>query len=116
MLLSNQMKLPYRNNSYVPRKKLTDYLLSETHPVGRLKAKFFTSIGFDLTNVTKLEQSLLNIAYDQDIKEVIPSQYGKKYIIDGKLQSPAGNTIRIRTVWILEKEKKRPRFITAYPI
>ncbi|WP_018466042.1 DUF6883 domain-containing protein [Calidithermus timidus] len=30
----------------VPLRKLTDYLLSPTHPVGRHKARFFAALGF----------------------------------------------------------------------
>ena len=110
------MKLPYRKNAYVPYDKLTGYLLSETHPIGRLKARFFASIGFDKTKVKELQKSLLTIAYDADVTEVVPSLYGKKYAIDGQLQSPAGKTFQIRTVWVIEKGKRRPHFITAYPV
>lgn len=39
------MKLPRNREAIVPELKLTDYLLSETHPVGRAKAKFFRALG-----------------------------------------------------------------------
>ncbi len=45
------MKLPHRENAYVPAAKLFDYLLSETHPVGRLKSRFFRSAGFHEGNL-----------------------------------------------------------------
>jgi hypothetical protein len=47
---ANKMKLPTRENAFVPPSKLKDYLLSETHVVGRSKAKFFR--GSDLMNRT----------------------------------------------------------------
>ncbi|MGH7599609.1 MAG: DUF6883 domain-containing protein [bacterium] len=40
------MKLPNREKAYIPPSKLRDYLLSETHVVGRGKAKFFRMFGF----------------------------------------------------------------------
>jgi len=46
------MRLPNGTNAYVPREKLVEYLLSETHAVGKSKARFFRGFGFDETNVT----------------------------------------------------------------
>jgi hypothetical protein len=97
------MKLPNRENVYIPPSKLKEYLLSETHPIGRSKARFFHAIGFDETNVNVLEQGLIKMAYSQDVKEVVSSMHGTKYIIEGILKSPIGNPIQIRTVWIIDK-------------
>jgi hypothetical protein len=109
------MYLPHRQNAYVPPRKLRDYLLSETHAVGKSKAKFFQSLGFDDTNIDILEQGLLLIAQTELVKDVISSPHGEKYVIDGFLQTPAGRNIYIRTVWIVEPVEDSPRFITAYP-
>ena len=110
------MKLPYGKNAYVPKEKFTEYLLSETHAVGKLKAKFFKSAGFDETNVTQLERVILAIAHDEEVKEVISSPYGKKYVIDGTLSTSSKKKVKIQTVWIIETGEKRPRFVTAYPV
>jgi hypothetical protein len=40
------MKLPNAQNAVVDERKVREYLLSPSHPVGRFKAKFFGSIGF----------------------------------------------------------------------
>ena len=109
------MKLPFGNNAYVSKRKIRDYLLSQTHPVGRLKAKFFYSIGFSQKDVKRLEQLLLKIA-EEDVVKVTSSEYGKKYIIEGLIQSPKGKSVRIQTVWIIETGGKHPRFVTAYPV
>jgi hypothetical protein len=105
------MKLPQYNYASVSRKKLQEYLLSETHEVGKFKAKFFQKLGFTITDITLLEQALLDIAKSEEVTEVIKSPYGKKYVIDGTI-----NFVMIQTVWIIEKEQKYPRFITAYPV
>lgn len=110
------MKLPFRKNAHIPKEKLEEYLLSQTHAVGRFKAKFFSSLGFDQTNIDKLEKLLLFIAQNTEVKEVIRSEYGEKYIIDGKMKTPTGKIVKIRTVWIIEKDQKGPRFLTAYPV
>ncbi len=110
------MKLPYRKNAYIPKAKLTAYLLSQTHAVGRFKSKYFHALGYDELNGSLFEEVLRTIAQSQDVKEVLPTPYGKKYIIDGKIETPSGRVVRLRTVWIIEKEQKRPRFITVYPV
>lgn len=40
------MKLPNAAAARVDFEKLTEYLLSETHPIGRTKAAFFQRLGF----------------------------------------------------------------------
>lgn len=109
------MKLPDRENAYVPRPKLTEYLLSQTHPIGRLKARFFRGLGFDEENVSLLEQRLLAIARDCEVAETAQSEHGSKYVIGGELPAPAGGSASIRTVWIIEPGDSQPRFVTAYP-
>ena len=92
MLLSN------RNEAHVPPAKLLEYLLSETHTVGRSKARFFRSFGFDETNVVALEQGLLTIAQTATVAEVAQSPFGTKYVLDGSLETPTGDSVRVRTV------------------
>lgn len=110
------MKLPNRESAYISPSKLRDYLLSETHPVGRSKARFFRTLGFDETNINILEQGLIAIARSEDVKEATSSPHGIKYILEGALQTPGGGTVRIQTVWIIDAGQNRPRFVTAYPI
>jgi len=109
------MKLPNRESAYVPTSKLKDYLLSETHVAGKSKAKFFRLLGFNENNVNYLEKGLIDIAQTQEIKEEVSSPHGRKYVIDGNLLTP-NKPVRIRTIWIIDKGKKAPRFITAYLI
>lgn len=110
------MQLPNREKAYIPISKLKDYLLSETHSVGKFKAKFLRSVGFNETNTHLLKQGLINIAHSQNIKEAVSSPHGIKHIIDGLLQTPACGSIKMRTVWIIDRDQDRPRFVTAYPI
>jgi hypothetical protein len=110
------MQLPNREKAYIPISKLKDYLLSETHSVGKSKAKFLRAVGFNDTNTHLLKQGLINIAHSQDIKETILSSHGVKYIIDGLLQTAAGESVKMRTVWIIDRDQGCPRFVTAYPI
>ncbi len=110
------MELPNREKAYIPLSKLKDYLLSETHSVGKSKAKLLRSLGFNETNVDLLKQGLISIAHSGDVKEAISSLHGVKYIINGLLKTPDGGSIKMRTIWIIDKGHERPRFVTAYPL
>lgn len=94
------MELLNREKAYIPLSKLKDYLLSETHSVGKSKAKLLRSAGFNEANVVLLKEGLLAIAYSGQVIETISSPHGVKYIIDGILKAPNGGIINV----------------TAYPI
>lgn len=110
------MKLPYNKNVIIPKEKLTKYVLSETHAVGKFKAKFFLKFGFDETNISVFKDALKTIAESEEVKEELSSTYGTKYLIDSKMKTPSGKTIKVRTVWIIEGDNKRTRFVTVYPV
>lgn len=110
------MKLPNSKNAFIAPEKLTDYLLSEFHPGGKSKAKFFKTAGFSEINVSLLKKSLLKIAKTQHIKNITESIHGIKYIIEGKIKTPNRINIHIRTIWIQEPGQNAPRFVTAYPV
>ncbi len=109
------MKLPNADEAFVPREKLTDYLLALAHPVGGPKASFFRAHGFGEPNLAELETGLLTIARAVRV-ESKQGPHGTKYVADGDLPTPRGTVVRIRTVWIVEPTQPHPRFITAYPL
>lgn len=110
------MKLPNNKNAFVSKEKLVDYILSETHPVGMAKAKFFRNLGFRSRNAGQLTKSLIQIAQTNEIKSSRESIYGINYLTEGKIKTPSGKTVAIITVWFIEKGGNRPSFVTAYPV
>lgn len=110
------MKLPNREDTYIQPQKLTRYLLSETHTVGRSKAKLFRAFGFNEQTVNMLEQELLEIAHTQEVQEMITTPHGVKYVVDGEIQTPQARTLRLQSVWIIDVGQKAPRFVTARPL
>ena len=61
--------LPNHEQAYVPEPKLKEYLLSETHAVGKAKAKYFRSIGYTEVNADDLANALLMIAKSNEIAQ-----------------------------------------------
>lgn len=110
------MKLPNREKVYIQSSKIHDYLLSNLHPIGKWKAKFFRAYGFEEINEDMLVQQLIKIAHSEDVIDIISSPHGMKYIIEGSLETPINIFVKIRTVWIIEEGQNRPRFVTAYPM
>ncbi len=108
--------LPNREQAYIPEPKLSKYVLSETHAVGKAKAKYFRSLGYTQANANELADALLMIAKSEGVSKKVTTPYGTKYIVEGELVTPSGTTARIRTVWVVEPHDKRPRFVTAYPV
>ncbi len=110
------MKLPNANKAWIDWRKMTDYLLSEDHPIGKFKAKFFSELGFSAAVPEQLEAQLLAIAQNEPVAQIVPSPFGVKYIVDRRIQTPSGKEALIRTVWLIEHGDDRPRLVTAYPL
>ena len=111
-----RVRLPNARRAYVADRKIVDYLLSETHAVGRAKAGFFRAVGFGRHNAAELKRALINVARTGTVVDVRDTPYGRKYVVDGMLHTPSGRDVRMRTVWIVERGRNRPRFVTAYPV
>ena len=107
------MKLP---NANVTREKITHYLPSAEHPVGRHKARFFKNLGFDRSTWEELGRSLRCHATERDVSRVRETAFGSSYVVDGPLTTPSGRRPRVRTVWFRENERDVACFLTAYPL
>lgn len=109
------MNLANAERAEVPPEKVRDYLVSPSHPVGRFKARFFQSIGYDLKNWQALSERLLDLARTGEVEE-ISSPYGRKFRIIAPLASIIGKEVPVVTIWILSSNDAAPRFVTAYPL
>ena len=109
------MQPPNRDGAFIPSEKLIGYLISESHPVGKHKARFFRALGYDEGNVDRLATDLLSVARGGEVRDAIDSPHGRKYVIDGRITVPTGSSVAVRTIWIVDAGESRPRFVTAYP-
>lgn len=90
------MRLPSADAVEIDVRKVRDYLLAATHPVGRHKARF------------------RRIASTEDAVWLKDTAFGRKYIVIGQLVGAAG-TARIQTVWIQEPGHPFVRLVTVLP-
>ncbi len=110
------MRLPNAEQAWVPEEKVVHYLLSQAHPLGRLKARFFLRLGFRPEHPEALISALKQLAREYNVVKREQTPYGVKFVVDGWLESPTGSQSRVRTVWIIEKGQRFPRLVTAYPL
>lgn len=109
------MKLPNAHHVIVDPAKVRDYLLSETHPVGRFKAAFFRSLGYSVDRWRELRDAIRSIALEGSAEAEEPNEYGQKYRVAGVLSGPSGREANVVTIWIVLHGEEAARFITAVP-
>lgn len=110
------MKLPNAERAITPSRKITHYLLSTTHRDGQHKAAFFRRFGFTLEAWDALASALLNHARTHDVTEIVPTPFGRNYLVEGPLPAPDGRAPRVRTVWFIANREGTAILATAYPL
>jgi hypothetical protein len=113
--LSASVRLPHAEDAIVELDKIVGYLLSGRHTRGRGKARFFAGFGFKPETADVLRQALLLHARANDVVGSQMSEHGTKYTVEGPLPAPDGRAPVVRSVWIVDKGRQRPRFVTAFP-
>lgn len=109
------MKLPNCEQAVVPLRKLTDYLLDDTHPQNSGKAAFFGLVGFTIQNPLDLETALCQHSLTNEVVATIGSEFGIRYVVEGWMPCPNGKAYPIRSVWFIPVGEDVPRLVTAYP-
>lgn len=109
------MKLPNAERAVVDLAKITDYLLNASHPDNGGKARFFSGLGFKRVEPGALAEALCVVAVSGDVVANSESPHGRKFVVDGAIQSSSGRRSSVRTIWIIETGHEHPRLVTAYP-
>lgn len=112
--MSRRLKLPNAKAAVVAESKLTQYLLSSTHPVGRAKAAYFFSLGFESNRIEELRSAFLSLA-TTNAESMESTEFGDKYLVKGSITGPNGRTAAILTIWIVLHGSDTPILVTAYP-
>ena len=109
------MNLPNADGVKIEMEKITDYLLNPLHPDAAGKAAFFSAMGFRVGEWEGLANTLRQVAVDGPVVTKVDSLHGTKYVVDGRITTPIGKTVFVRTVWIVDHGASTPRLVTAYP-
>jgi hypothetical protein len=110
------MLLPNATNAFIDDRKLIDYCLSESHPIGKHKARVFMSaLGFSLENFQDLKASILNEILNNEATQTEINQYGALYVVDVAIENPPKEAI-VRTSWIVKTGEDFPRLTSCYVI
>ena len=110
------MKLPHLNELIVEREKITSHLLNPDHLYGATKAKFFTSLGFNVEAWGILADALHEHGRAHDVVACVETGYGPRYVVEGELTTPSNARVFVRSVWQFDHGSVAPRLITAYPV
>jgi hypothetical protein len=110
------MKLPNAERAVVPSRKITHYLLSTAHRDGQHKAEFFSSFGFTIEAWEELAAALQNHARKYEVVEIVPTPFGRNFVVEGALAAPDGRSPKVRSVWFIAKNAETATLATAYPL
>ena len=109
------MGLPGAEGAVVEPRKLRDYLLSPSHPLGRFKAAFFARLGYTQEAWGVLSADLRRHAESGEASAAQAFRFGQKYEVTGILKGPAGKEAEVVSIWIILAGEDFPRFVTAFP-
>ncbi len=109
----------------IDRRKLDLYLLSETHPVGRHKARLWRSV----FGIGPEDADLLDTLIRQHVPQAKPNEKEARRISDSperfarrwelvipSFRGPNGHEGAVLTAWALSPNAPHPHLTTAYPI
>jgi hypothetical protein len=83
---------------------------------GAGKATFFIALGFRAEQWEMLAEALKRLTAYNGVSRNVQTEHGWKYVVEGEIETPAGRSVVIRTVWIVDHGQSSPRLVTAYPL
>jgi hypothetical protein len=109
--------LPNYERAEIPRSKIEGYVLNPVHEEGKEKARVFKSaLGFDQLNWELFKQRILDELPYHEAKPSQTSKWGDSYIVVLPITGPNGNTVEVRTVWMVKAGTDFPSLITITPL
>lgn len=108
------MRLPNAEQAEVDPRKLTEYCLSTTHPVGKHKAAVFrTALGLTIDDAGQLRNWLHQAATTGEAVPGRVDEFGERFVIDFEAVTPVGSAT-IRSAWMIRTGESTPRLTTCY--
>ena len=98
----------------ISRDKITGYLLSLSHPIGRYKAAFFATLGYSADAPESFERDIA-VLLKGEVSELDVTEFGRKFLSRGLPIGPNGRQAYTVAIWIILSGESAPRLVTAYP-
>jgi hypothetical protein len=110
------MFLPNASIAFIDDRKLIDYCLSDSHPVGKHKARVFMSaLDFSIENFQELKEGILDGILNNEATQTEINQYGVLYVVNVLIMNPPKEAM-VRTGWIIKELEDFPRLTSCYVI
>ncbi len=77
-------RIPNYEKAIIEPVKLQDYVLSDTHPIGRFKAAVFRQMGYTRRNWEQLTEDIRTQHLPLNAELGEKTKYGQKYIISSQ--------------------------------
>ena len=107
--------LPNVENATINPNKLIGYALNPEHPIGGNKAKVFESaLGYNQSNADDLMKQIYDKLSSSEAVLGKLDQYGQRYTVDILITGPNGNTVKVRTGWIIRTDSNIPELTTIF--
>ena len=108
------MLLPNAEHAFIDIRKLADYSLDPTHPVGRHKSIVFRSaLGFTADDADTLHDLLLSAVLAHDAVLGRLDEFGQRYMVDFPTSTFVGSAM-LRSAWIIRPAEDFPRLTTCF--
>jgi hypothetical protein len=101
------------DRAVIDPRKLTEYALNPSHPVGGNKARVFEKLGFNQGNAGELMQQLRTGVMENTPIPGKVDQFGARFTVDIPVVGPAGNGV-VRTGWIYKTGSNTPELTTLF--
>ncbi len=94
---------------------MTEYALNPDHPVGGNKARVFESaLGYNQSNADDLMKQIYEKLPNGEAVLGTLDVHGQRYSVDIPITGPNGNTVNVRTSWIIRPDSDVPELTSLY--
>jgi hypothetical protein len=64
----------------------------------------------------ELASALLDHARQYEVVEIVPTPFGRNFVVEGPLTAPDGRSPKVRSIWFIARNAETASLATAYPL
>ncbi|MDR9367133.1 MAG: hypothetical protein RI575_17490 [Balneolaceae bacterium] len=101
---------------HIDIRKLRDYCLNPHHPVGKHKARVFSSqLGIGRNDADLLKEKIIENMKEVEIEWAHEDKFGKRFSADLNINMKNRSAL-VRTIWIIKSGTDIPELVSCYII